>query len=447
MNIKPLPHNIQFEQCVLWAMLIDSDIIEVFFDDYSIEMFFEEQHKEIISAMFQLKLEEKPVDIITVQEQLRNEWELDNIWWLDYLIELTQIVPTTANWKTYAEWILLLHKRREIILESRRIEVDCYNTEVDLDNILEKRIWNINNALIKWKSKATDMWDNISKLKKHLAEVRWKSLIWYSWWIPWLDDTTKWIRKWKTYRIWSPSWVWKTNLVYPTIYSLLQQWAKVLFVSLENSIETTYIKMLSSIQKVNSIDLEMWRTPTNIELLEKYRDNFFLTDQLFDINEIKREVLRVKPDVVILDYIWLVSIRWCDERTLYDKYADEIKTFVQKNNAFAWIDLSNLNKDDNEDKIRMYKWFNWSAKLRNNTDFALHLFYHKPFYDFKTTTLQIWQEQSKNAVRDKQVITFFITKNRLWRDWEEEVFVINYNQWYNYIQATEEQKALWKSFS
>lgn len=69
-------------------------------------------------------------------------------------------------------------------------------------------------------------------------------------------------------------------------------------------------------------------------------------------------MLRVKPDVVILDYIGLVNIKGHDEKTLYQKYADEVKQFLQKNQEIAWVDLSNLNKDDDEEKIRMYKGFN-----------------------------------------------------------------------------------------
>ena len=60
----------------------------------------------------------------------------------------------------------------------------------------------------------------------------------------------------------------------------------------------------------------------------------------------------MKPDVVILDYIGLVNIKGTDEKSLYNRYADEVKEFVQKNKHLAWIDLSNLNKDDDEERIR-----------------------------------------------------------------------------------------------
>jgi hypothetical protein len=63
-----------------------------------------------------------------------------------------------------------------------------------------------------------------------------------------------------------------------------------------------------------------------------------------------------------------VDIKNTDEKSMYNAYADVIKKFVQKNKELAFIDLSNLNKDDDEERIRQHKGFNGSAKLKNNID-------------------------------------------------------------------------------
>jgi hypothetical protein len=76
-----------------------------------------------------------------------------------------------------------------------------------------------------------------------------------------------------------------------------------MFVSLENSIEATLIKLLSSVQKINPILIEKGTVKPDKEWLRKYSQSFVLTDQLFNIGEIKREILKTQPDVVILDYI------------------------------------------------------------------------------------------------------------------------------------------------
>ena len=337
-----------------------------------------------------------------------------------------------------------MYKRREIIKQWDKIIKSGQKSETFEDDI-EEFMWKFSSILSWGKSLSTSSEENVEKLKKLIQENKGKDMLWWSWWIPWLDNKTKGIRNSKTYRIGSPSGVGKSNLVYHITDSLLTQGAKVLFVSLENSIETTYVKLLSTVQGVNPNSIERGVVEPDFDYLDRYTDKFKLTDQTFDLWEIKREVLRVKPDVVILDYIWLVNIKGCDEKTLYQKYADEVKQFLQKSQDLAWIDLSNLNKDDDEEKIRMYKWFNWAAKLRNNTDFALHMFYHKPFYEYKKAVWESGNKEAKEAFEGKQVITFLVSKNRLGVDWVEETFVIDFNKGIKYTQATEEQMEKWKT--
>jgi len=63
----------------------------------------------------------------------------------------------------------------------------------------------------------------------------------------------------------------------------LEQGAKVLFISLENDIETTYSKFLSTVQGVNNISIEKGKVKPDVEWLRKYKDKFVLTDQLFEL--------------------------------------------------------------------------------------------------------------------------------------------------------------------
>ena len=164
---------------------------------------------------------------------------------------------------------------------------------------------------------------------------------------------------------------------------------KVLFVSLENDIPTTYAKLLSSVQGVNNRDIEQGKTAPNIEWLRKYKDKLVLTDQLFDLAVIHREIKKVKPDVVILDYIGLVNMQRVATKEVFSEYAKKTKEFVQKNNNIAYIDLSNLNTGEGEEDIRRNKKFNGSADLRNNADFGLWLFHYKPFYEYRAQANEI----------------------------------------------------------
>jgi hypothetical protein len=81
-----------------------------------------------------------------------------------------------------------------------------------------------------------------------------------------------------------------------------------MFVSLENSIDTTYIKLLSSMQGVSPNDIETGKIAAEVDFIKDFRNHLLITDQLFEWGEITREIKRFKPDVVFLDYIGLVDV-------------------------------------------------------------------------------------------------------------------------------------------
>lgn len=442
-KINAPPASRESEMAMLWSLIIDSDIVENFFLEGQLEWFY--HYPEIAEAIFSLALEAKAIDLMSVSQRLSSMWYLDKIWGNSELMEITESVASTYNWRTHSETLKKLYKQRELIKIANKLLSNI--NENNYETLSENTIENINSVLSEWASRSTDMEDNIKLLEDHinknLETNNW--LLWYSWWNEFLDKYTLWIQASKTYRIGSPSWVGKTNLIYDTITSLLEQWAKVLFISLENSVETTLIKLLSSVQEVNPNKINKWEVKADIDYLRTYKDKFFLTDQLFDIWEIKREILKIKPNVVILDYIWLVDIDRTDEKTKYDKYADIIKTFVQKNKHISLIDLSNLNKDDNEERIRQHRGFNGSAKLRNNTDVWIHLFYYAPFYKYKKMIYENWEPEAKKKFEGVQAITFLISKNRLWPDNVEEDFVINFDKGIRYKPIPEEIKEKYKS--
>lgn len=433
---KPPVNDFNTEQALLWTFLVDPEIIEKFFEVGQVEWFYNSDNRKIASKVFEMRLEDKEVDIVSLSSELPDSITQT------YLIELTELA-SSWSWQTYSNKLEDLYKRRELRKQANALLNASENWE-NIERVVEDCFSSITSVLSEWKTKTIDIEEWISSTLEYIEENKNSKtdLIGWSWWNDWLDYRTRWIKRWKTVRIWAPSWVGKTNFIYQTIVSLINQGAKVLFVSLENSIETTLINLSATLDRQNSIGVEKWDKSFNKDWFNDNKHLFHLTDQLFDIDEIKREVLKVKPDVVFLDYIGLVNIKGCDEKTLYDKYADTVKQFVQKNKWLSWIDLSNLNKDDWEERIRMHKGFNGSAKLRNNTDISLHFFYYQPFYKWKDDILKSEAlEEEKEKLRTKNCLTFFLSKQRGWVDWVEEHFTIDYNNWYNYSVINPQLKA------
>ena len=435
----------ELEKAYLGWLVMDKDLIKK--AELTEEMFSNSYYWRLYTFILKVDEKWKEVNMLLLKNKLDEVWILESVWWLTFITSLFENFISSTHFKDYEKKIRDAYISRQLLVEARRLKQISKSQE--FEEWIMKVYDNINNLLSTNPNKDITVEAWIEKMLNTIEENMWRNLIWYSWWNDFLDNLTKWIRKWKTYRIWAPSWVWKTNLVYQTIKNLLKQWTKVLFCSLENSIDTTYIKLLSSMQEVNPWDIETWKIMPEVWLLEEYKQNLFITDQMFNWNEITRHIKKVKPDVVFLDYIWLVEVDWADERTLYDRYADLQKRFIQRNQDIAWIDLSNLNKDDWEERIRAHRWFNGSAKLRNNTDFAMHMFYYAPFYEYRKSMLELWAPDSEwvKEVTNKQAVTFLISKNRLWADWLEAQFYIDFNKWINYNQATKEIKEAWNNLS
>ena len=254
---------------------------------------------------------------------------------------------------------------------------------------------------------------------------------------------TWWLRKWKTYRIAWMSWAWKTSFIYEILYNLLWQQAKVLFIEMESQ-DTIYYNLMSTIVWVNPRKIENWTIQADNEHILKFENNLILFIDENNLDKIKSKIIETKPDVVILDYIWLVAIPWFDENSKYSEYADQIKMFVQNNQDICFIDLSNLPKsDNNEDMIRLNRWFNWSAKLRNNCDFWLHLFDHSWFVKYKKEMLELWNVKDLLSTK---VMTFLISKNRFWPDWVERNYKINFNCWVRFEEVPDIELEKYNSY-
>lgn len=441
MDIKMPPSDGDAEKSLLWAAIIDEDVAYDLFTTVQIEWFYE--HKELAEAVFELGFAWQKLDLISLKNSLEKQKKLEKLWWLSALIEFTENA-VSYNWQQYANIIEEKWKQRALLKEGYAL---INWVENDYTTVAEKAMVNINKIMLEgWKKWIEELESSVRLTEEYIELNKTKSdqLLWWSWGNDWLDKNTRWIRASKTYRIGAPSGLGKTNQTYQTIIALLEQGAKVFFASLENSIETTIIKLMSSKQEVNPNEIESWAVPLDKEWLLKHRDRLVITDQLFDLWEIKRQVLKEKPDVVFLDYIGLVNIKGCDEKSLYNSYADDVKKFVQQNKWVSWVDLSNLNKDDDEEKIRRERGFNWAAKLRNNTDVAIHMFYYKPFYEYKEHSLSIATEEAREHWKWAQCITFLISKNRLWPDWIEEQFLIKFNEGIKYKAVSQEQKEKWK---
>lgn len=286
-------------------------------------------------------------------------------------------------------------------------------------------------------------------LYEYLEARKWKELFWFSFWreFEFLDKATRWIQQGRTYRIWAPSNMGKTQLVYGIINNIISQGWKVAFFSLENDRDMTLSNICANRQWINSWDLESWNVELSSTTLQELDWKLFIIDDTHELSEIFSSCLSIKPDVVILDYIWLVSIGKTSESDLFTEYAKKVQQFVKKN-RLAWIDLSNLPIGVEDSEI-INRWqFFGSSYLRNNADVGIHMVKYEDFYKAKELQESYPEFHSKLETDfdfrmkwiNKKAISLAITKNRIWPAWLKEDFFVNFAKWWRFVQVTPQEK-------
>ena len=132
-----LPFSLEAEQAVLGAILIDPDIISSVTEIIRPEHFYLPQHKAIAEVMWSMDALSKKIDSITVLEELKKEKVFDDAGGKAYLLQLAQIVPTSANCVSYAKIVKEKNYIRSLIIAARKIISDASEPEVDADLLLD----------------------------------------------------------------------------------------------------------------------------------------------------------------------------------------------------------------------------------------------------------------------------------------------------------------------
>lgn len=143
------PQNIEAEQSVIGSMMLDREVIPIITEVLKAEDFYRQDHIEIYEAVMDLFERAEPVDIITVSDQLKLRGTLENVGGLEYLTQLVNGVPTTANVRHYAKIVEEKALMRKLIRTSSEIVNLGYQANEEVEYVLDKAEQNIFDILQK----------------------------------------------------------------------------------------------------------------------------------------------------------------------------------------------------------------------------------------------------------------------------------------------------------
>ncbi|MFC0210953.1 replicative DNA helicase [Paenibacillus chartarius] len=143
------PQNIEAEQAVLGAILLDTEALVTAMERINADDFYRGSHSRIFEAIVELAEKGEPVDLVTLTAKLQDKGELEDVGGVSYLAELAKSVPTAANIDYYAQIVEEKSMLRRLIRTATQIVASGYTAGEDVGGLLgdaEKKILEISQS-------------------------------------------------------------------------------------------------------------------------------------------------------------------------------------------------------------------------------------------------------------------------------------------------------------
>ena len=132
------PQATDIERAVLGALMVDKDAFSVVSEMIRPETFYDPRHQKIYSAICTLNFNERPVDVMTVIEQLKHDGAFDEVGGMAYILDLSNDVASSAHVEYHARIIAQKFLARQLISFASKIETKAFDETVDVDELMQE---------------------------------------------------------------------------------------------------------------------------------------------------------------------------------------------------------------------------------------------------------------------------------------------------------------------
>lgn len=144
---KEIPHSIEAEQAVLGSMFLTKYALQKSIEGLTDTLFYLDSHSKIFVVIKELAENNKPIDMMTVSEELKRRKWLDKIGGIEYLTEVAKSVPTAANIDEYIKIVEEKAILRRLIEEGTAVIADAYSSTNSINEILDNAEMKILNVV------------------------------------------------------------------------------------------------------------------------------------------------------------------------------------------------------------------------------------------------------------------------------------------------------------
>jgi len=146
------PQNIEAEQSILGAILIDNDALPKALEILDPEDFYKQPHRKIFNVMIELFEKSEPIDMITLTDDLKRRDEIEAVGGISYLSSLVNMIPTAANVKYHSKIVREKALLRGLLRSATEIAGRVYEDNLDAEELVdyaERSIFDISDKRIK----------------------------------------------------------------------------------------------------------------------------------------------------------------------------------------------------------------------------------------------------------------------------------------------------------
>jgi len=398
------PQNLEAEQSTLGSMMIDSTALNVGAGILQRDDFYRDAHSEIFASLIRLAEAREPVDIVTVQEDLRQHGKLESVGGTEYLMALIDSVPTAANIEYYSGIVRNKSKLRRIIdicaLTISEAHGDIDNVEQVVENLTHRAMATYRDKEIKYAPLRDYVQDAFETIERWYHEKKQVSGIPFG--IPSLDRITTGAQPGWYYLIGARPGEGKTAMMLQHIKAGTKAGYKCGLFSIEMSAQDLVLRLFCVASGVGSLSMRTGNIPDNAwgsivdAATEISRMNVEVRDlekqNVHSLPIIARQMLiRNKVDWFCLDYLQLVegdSKHAKTQREQINQISGTIRDLCRELNkpwvVAAQLNRNNQSRDDSRPKLGDFKESGnleqdaVSALLLNNPPPKEHVSIHQP---------------------------------------------------------------------
>lgn len=323
MKEREIPHSIEAEQAVLGSMFLTKYALQKGLESLNETLFYLDSHSKIFTVIHDLSENNKPIDMMTVSEELKKRKWLSSIGGVEYLTEVARSVPTAANVDEYIRIVEEKAILRRLIDKSTDIVTEAYTSTNSINEILDHaeseilsvvktrtgtEFRNIQDVLFKTQS-------DLERLSKNKGEMTGIPTGFYK-----LDNITSGLHPNELIILAARPGMGKTAVALNLAVNMAIDAKKTVAIfNMEMSAEQLVTRMLSSVGQIQSHKLktgnlqhEDWKRVN--EAISRLADTKMYIDDTagMTISEIRAKCRRLASmkdglDVVIIDYLQLIQ--------------------------------------------------------------------------------------------------------------------------------------------